>query len=247
MNNVLIHYGVKGMKWGVRKQYEGTGGGGGGGWGPNTIAGGGGPSPLAASMAGNPKKKKKVGKNAVKKMGIKDNQAVSEERDLSEIQNKSKKLLSSKNLSYESRKALRKEIFTDEKIRKDLDEIHETGKQLDSVFNDTISETSPFAKKAYSDYLKSGGDDDGGYGFFHYEWKSGNKYYDEANKLYKTRTKELENKYVDQVSSLGEKMTGDLSHKIRDKEFNETYQDAMEFEIDQVSRHRYDEWFIDKK
>lgn len=73
MKDILIHYGVKGMKWGVRKQYEGTGGGGGGGWGPNTIAGGGGPSPLAASMAGNPKKKKKFGKAEAKKMGIQDN------------------------------------------------------------------------------------------------------------------------------------------------------------------------------
>ena len=70
MKDILIHYGIKGMKWGVRKQYEGTGGGGGGGWGPNTIAGGGGPSPLAASMAGNPKKKKTVGKAEVKQMGI---------------------------------------------------------------------------------------------------------------------------------------------------------------------------------
>lgn len=73
MKDILIHYGVKGMKWGVRKEYEGTGGGGGGGWGPNTIAGGGGPSPLAASMAGNPKKKKRFGKAEAKKMGIQDN------------------------------------------------------------------------------------------------------------------------------------------------------------------------------
>lgn len=72
MKDILIHYGVKGMKWGVRKQYEGTGGGGGGGWGPNTIATGGGPSPLAASMAGNPKKKSLFGKSEAKKMGIKD-------------------------------------------------------------------------------------------------------------------------------------------------------------------------------
>ena len=71
MKDILIHYGVKGMKWGVRKQYEGTGGGGGGGWGPNTVAGGGGPSPLAASMAGNPKKKTSFGKSEVQKMGIK--------------------------------------------------------------------------------------------------------------------------------------------------------------------------------
>ncbi len=70
MKEYLIHYGIKGMKWGVRKQYEGTGGGGGGGWGPNTVAGGGGPSPLAASMAGNLKKKTRFGKNEVKKMGI---------------------------------------------------------------------------------------------------------------------------------------------------------------------------------
>lgn len=75
MKDILIHYGVQGMKWGVRKQYEGTGRSGGGGWGPNTVAGGGGPSPLAASMAGNPKKKKSVGKNAVKKMGIQDKKA----------------------------------------------------------------------------------------------------------------------------------------------------------------------------
>ena len=72
MKDILIHYGVKGMKWGVRKQYEGTGGGGGGGWGPNTIATGGGPSPLAASMAGNPKKKTSFGKSEADKMGVKD-------------------------------------------------------------------------------------------------------------------------------------------------------------------------------
>ena len=72
MKDILIHYGIKGMKWGVRKQYEGTGGGGGGGWGPNTIATGGGPSPLAASMAGNPKKKTLFGKSEADKMGIKD-------------------------------------------------------------------------------------------------------------------------------------------------------------------------------
>lgn len=81
MKDVLIHYGVKGMKWGVRKQYEGTGGGGGGGWGPNSIATGGGPSPLAASMAGNPKKKKIVGKAEAKKMGIKEKARQEGEKD----------------------------------------------------------------------------------------------------------------------------------------------------------------------
>lgn len=75
MNDILIHYGVKGMKWGVRKQYEGTGGGGGGGWGPNTVAGGGGPSPLAASMIGNPKKKSLFGKKEVQKMGLRERRA----------------------------------------------------------------------------------------------------------------------------------------------------------------------------
>lgn len=75
MKEFLIHYGVQGMKWGVRKQYEGTGRSGGGGWGPNTVAGGGGPSPLAASMIGNPKKKKSVGKAEAKKMGIQDKKA----------------------------------------------------------------------------------------------------------------------------------------------------------------------------
>ena len=85
MNNVLVHYGVKGMKWGVRKEYERTGGGGGGGWGPNTVAGGGGPSPLAASMAGNPKKKKTVGKNAVEKMGVKDNPGYNSKRLIKDL------------------------------------------------------------------------------------------------------------------------------------------------------------------
>ena len=80
MKEVLIHYGVKGMKWGVRKQYEAAGGGGGGGWGPNSIATGGGPSPLAASMAGNPKKKKSVGRAEAEKMGIKDKQKSAKEK-----------------------------------------------------------------------------------------------------------------------------------------------------------------------
>lgn len=72
MNNVLIHYGVKGMKWGVRKQYEGTGGGGGGGWGPNNPMAGN-PLAAAASIPNNPKGKKNVGENAVKKMGVEIN------------------------------------------------------------------------------------------------------------------------------------------------------------------------------
>ena len=72
MKEYLIHYGVQGMKWGVRKQYEGTGRSGGGGWGPNSQAGGGGPSPIANSMAGNPKKKASFGKSEAEKMGIKD-------------------------------------------------------------------------------------------------------------------------------------------------------------------------------
>lgn len=80
MKDILIHYGVKGMKWGVRKQYEGTGGGGGGDWGPNTVAGGGGPSPLAASMAGNPKKKKSVGKAEAEKMGVQDRKKTEREK-----------------------------------------------------------------------------------------------------------------------------------------------------------------------
>ena len=80
MKDILIHYGVKGMKWGVRKEYEAAGGGGGGGWGPNTIAGGGGPSPLAASMVGNPKKKKRFGKAEAEKMGIKDKKVQYAER-----------------------------------------------------------------------------------------------------------------------------------------------------------------------
>lgn len=85
MNDILVHYGVKGMKWGVRKQYEGTGGGGGGGWGPNTIATGGGPSPLAASMSGNPKKKKSIGKAEVQKMGVKDKKKVDPRHERAKI------------------------------------------------------------------------------------------------------------------------------------------------------------------
>lgn len=85
MNNILIHYGVKGMKWGVRKEYEGTDGGGGGGWAPNTVAVGGGPSPLAASMAGNPKKKKSVGFAEAKKMGIQDRVAKKLKKDPSKV------------------------------------------------------------------------------------------------------------------------------------------------------------------
>lgn len=72
MKDILIHYGVKGMKWGVRKEYEGTGGGGGGGWGPNNPMSGNPLAAAAASIPNDPKGKKNVGKNAVKKMGLKE-------------------------------------------------------------------------------------------------------------------------------------------------------------------------------
>lgn len=85
MKEYLIHYGVQGMKWGVRKQYEGSGRSGGGGWGPNSQAGGGGPSPIANSMAGNPKKKKSVGLAEVKKMGIQDRVANSIKKDPTKV------------------------------------------------------------------------------------------------------------------------------------------------------------------
>jgi len=72
MKEVLIHYGVKGMKWGVRKQYEAAGGGGGGGWGPNNPVGGNPLAAAAASVPNSPKGKKNVGENAVENMGVKD-------------------------------------------------------------------------------------------------------------------------------------------------------------------------------
>lgn len=73
MKDYLIHYGVKGMKWGVRKQYEGTGRSGGGGWGPNNPMSGNPLAAAAASVPNNPKGKKNVGKNAVKNMGVEIN------------------------------------------------------------------------------------------------------------------------------------------------------------------------------
>lgn len=138
MKDILIHYGVKGMKWGVRKQYEGTGGGGGGGWGPNNPMMGNPLAAAAASIPNNPGGKSLFGKKVVKKMGL-------QERRAEELARKNKSSKEQDDLSN----AIRKDPT---KAREMLDK--RVTSEMISDMSEKYSSMQQAIKEASNDYEK---------------------------------------------------------------------------------------------
>jgi len=77
------------------------------------------------------------------------------------------------------------------------------------------------------------------YGFYHYEWKKGNKYYDMAYKDYKQKSATLQKQYDKQLQDIGKSITGDYFKKDGD--------DTTMFWVDQFISFRYPELIDDNK
>jgi hypothetical protein len=90
-------------------------------------------------------------------------------------------------------KALRRTIFGDPSIANDVGAIRKLHSKIENVERDTISENSELANQAFNSYKKQHGNDE--YGFYHYEWREGNKAYDAANSRFKKETEDIRKEY----------------------------------------------------
>ena len=117
---------------------------------------------------------------------------------------------------------LKLDIYTDPKIKDKVKRISEIDNQLKDIKKDTIGDTSKYYQDGFNEYKKQADDPyDIEYGFDHYEWRKGNKYYDKAKQEYDKKSskqvKELQSLYKD----IGKEITGELSDiKIEDLQFN---------------------------
>ena len=133
---------------------------------------------------------------------------------------------------------LRKDVFANKDIKEDVIAAGKTLDKLKSVYEDTISENSSYAKKAYEQYKKNHKDDDDAeYGFYHYTWRAGNAEYDKANAEYAKQTKDLSAQYDKQITNIGKKVVGELADvKINKSHVLKSYGDAGKYEIDNILR-----------
>ena len=245
-NYYLMHHGVKGMKWGVRRTPEQLGHG--------------------KAMADSSKSSQTTLREDARKLFARDLDSRKQERkivadssaSISKLARPAKPFGPDGKLSKEGRaymdkvnrinaetdaklakcheaekqelRNLYKSVFLNDYVKDDVHAAHETGLELDSLASKTIGEGSSYYKKAYAEYAKKNTDlDDAAYGFSHYEWRKGNKYYDQANAEYKSKSSELQKQYESHIRTIANKVTGQDSQDVS-------------FEVDQFVRHRYPEF-----
>lgn len=118
--------------------------------------------------------------------------------------------------SQKEKKQLREDLFNNKDIKPKTEKLKETLTELRSLEDKTIGENSPYAKKAYKEYvdkLKKSGEDlgDVDYGFYHYQWRSGNPAYDAANAEYKKLSKQLSSDYDNMITEVAKEIAGEYS------------------------------------
>lgn len=235
ISNELTHYGVKGMKWGVRHdQYENA----------RRL--------LTYDLKARKKQDEIYAKEAKKISKLKtpdqyfgpDGRLSAEGRKhynkVGKIHDRTNKRLK-KAYKQEKREIhkLQKKVFLNKKTKTKIEEAHNTLTKINSIRDNTIGENSPYAQKAYKEYKKTHNDNDGGYGFFHYKWRSGNQYYDQANKEYKSQSSQLTSKYNNQITDIGRTIAGDQLKSIGESH--------TMTEVDQFVRFRYKEFDVKKR
>lgn len=134
------------------------------------------------------------------------------------------------------------DIFFNDEIKGDVQKARDTHNKLRNLENATIGTDSKYANQGYAEYLKRTKSKDNGdseYGFFHYEWGPGNKYYDQANSEYKKQSKELESQYKKMTTDIGRKVVGDLADKKISNGWYETYAKEGAYKAKQIIENSY--------
>lgn len=250
MSDYLIHYGVPGMKWGVRKDRFKTG----------SFETRRGSSDYAKRLLlddlETEKKADKIRKSAQIEIdrlkrpphevmyADRNGTLTKEGREYWQKRNQiSARMMKELEPVYEMERNERRDLFNKTFVSKEsrqlVNSAHETNKKLQGLKSNTIGESSPYAKKAFAEYKRQNKDlSDADYGFYHYEWKKGNKYYDLAYKEYKQQSSALSKQYNDQLRDIGKSISSDYFKSDIDKTM---------FEVDQFISFRYPELIDDNK
>lgn len=235
----LYHYGVKGMKWGVRRYQKKDG---------SLTSTGKRRYSYRDLSDDNLESTKKLKahwdkyNDEIKKFDqdnrLKDNEWLDSNGRLSE---KARKYMSKSESIYNrynkasrkleearsaERKAATKSILSDEKVKKDVDLLRDVSKKLDKLKDDYLGYKSKAYQDAFEDYKKKHGDDDG-YGFHHYEWQEGNASYDKAYSEYESISKQLISQRDTLRKNIGKTVTEGYSD-VKIKGMNITYSEDAE-------------------
>ena len=108
-------------------------------------------------------------------------------------------------------------MFFNDVVVQDVYKARELKKEIDKVEKNAYADEKKYYNKAFKEYYedykrRNGSDgsyDDAAYGFDHYEWQKGNKYYDEFKSEYKKKNSALLKDYTDTVCKIGKTMLGE--------------------------------------
>lgn len=202
-NLYLEHHGILGMKWGIRRFQNKDG--------SYTNAG--------RKRYGIEREKNKY-KTVSKENSIR---ALSFNSDYADSIAKAKKqgkwnlVGSLQNLEHDEIEAYFKKVYSQPDIQKQIKEARNLLNQVDKIADETISNKSPLAQKAYKEFLKNNNSSDPEYEFWHYRWRSGSgkgdygcKEYDEAYKKYKEDPRRKQ--YDQMVTSIGKSIVGEYAN-----------------------------------
>ena len=229
-DGTLYHHGVKGMKWGVRKDRKG---GSRPGKGKNATV-----------------KDTQTRSDMVKKLATRDFDAQKAAKEAwDEFEKKASKLKSEKayEKAYEKankidmeswdktkleEKTLREKIFLSDDVKTDMVEARKLSVKLSKLEDEMVGQGSKAYKDAYKKYTEKYGDDD--YGFDHYEWPY-SKEREQAHKEYKQKASSLLKQYNETITNIGKKVTEGFSEqKVTGDWSGRTYAEWGREEVEEI-------------
>lgn len=250
--NELYHYGVKGMKWGVRR-YQNTDG-------TYTTAGKKRRNNDNSSDITKLAKKLADGDLSVnKKMRKADEEYNRKLKDIKEPDDwnsdeawdyleKTNKLYDKYNNKYEKLykeqdeeiKNLRESIFLSDNIKSKVSQAKELHKSIDTMYDETVGYKSKAYEDAWKKYYKSITDkdllDDAEYGFDHYYWPQ-SKEKEQAVADYNKKSSLLKKEYEDIITNIGKTITeGYGDQKMSDQDWFKNYEEWGRNEVDEIIR-----------
>lgn len=133
---------------------------------------------------------------------------------------------------------IREKLFLSDAVKPSLLKAKELRKQLDTLYDETVDYKSKAYKDTYKTWLKENGvgnEDEDAYGFDHYYWPK-SKERSQAMDQYKAKADKLNKEYSDIITDVGNKVVGNLKDQKMDDDWYDTYGDWGRTEVDELIR-----------